>query len=160
LPAVVAELRRDHRQTILLEEYIAGHEVTVGVVGNDPARVIGALAVSPMRPNDRFIYSLEVKRNYHDTVKYECPPPLPAASIAALERAALAAYDALGCRDISRVDFRLRDGVPYFLEVNPLPGLNPVDSDLVILAERSGWSYHRLIATIVQSACKRLGLPA
>ena len=80
------------------------------------------------------------------------------ATLAAIERAALTAYRALGCRDISRVDFRLRDGVPYFLEVNPLPGLNPDDSDLVILAQLAGWTYQRLIATIVQAALERVGL--
>ena len=61
------------------------------------------------------------------------------------EEAALTAYRSLGCRDVARVDFRLRDGVPYFLEVNPLPGLNPGSSDLVILARLAGWTYDQLI---------------
>ncbi len=69
-------------------------------------------------------------------------------------------YRCLGCRDVSRVDFRLRDGVPYFLEVNPLPGLNPVTSDLVILARMSGMGYEELIASILQAAMKRYGLLA
>jgi D-alanine-D-alanine ligase len=61
----------------------------------------------------------------------------------------------LGCRDVSRLDFRLRGGVPYFLEVNPLPGLNPVYSDLVILARGMGWGYEQLIGTILQEALER-----
>ena len=61
----------------------------------------------------------------------------------------------LGCRDVARVDFRLRDGIPYFLEVNPLPGLNPESSDLVILAKLAGWSYPQLIQRIVEVALKR-----
>jgi D-alanine-D-alanine ligase len=158
LPEVVALLRRDHRQTILLEEYIAGDELTVGVYGNDPPQVLAVMRVAPRQPSERFIYSLEVKRDYQRFVTYECPAQLPQGTLAAVERAAVAAYQALGCRDISRVDFRLREGVPYFLEVNPLPGLNPEDSDLVILAQHAGWSYHRLIATIVHAACARLGL--
>ena len=48
-----------------------------------------------------------------------------------------------------------RDGVPYFLEANPLPGLNPDDSDLVIMAGQVGWSYDRLVSTIVNEALKR-----
>ena len=44
---------------------------------------------------------------------------------------------------------------PYFLEVNPLPGLNPISGDLVILSERVGWSYTQLIASVLQAAQKR-----
>ncbi len=158
LPEVVAKLRRDHRQTILLEEYIPGDEITVGILGNDPPRVLGAMRVSPRQPTERFIYSLEIKRDFRRLVKYECPPPLPPATLAAVERAALTAYRALGCRDVSRVDFRMKGGVPYFLEVNPLPGLNPDDSDLVIMADLVGWSYQQLIEAVLQAALKRVGL--
>jgi D-alanine-D-alanine ligase len=73
----------------------------------------------------------------------------------AVEDAALRAYQALGCRDVARVDFRLRDGIPYFLEVNPLPGLNPESGDLVILAGLSGWTYERLIGGVFQAALDR-----
>ena len=55
------------------------------------------------------------------------------------------AFDALGCRDLARIDFRLRDGVPYFIEANPLPGLAPVTSDLVILARGHGLGHADLI---------------
>jgi D-alanine-D-alanine ligase len=57
---------------------------------------------------------------------------------------------------VARIDFRLREGIPYFLEVNPLPGLNPESSDLVILAERSGWTYAGLIEGILQAALERI----
>jgi D-alanine-D-alanine ligase len=64
-------------------------------------------------------------------------------------------FHELGCRDVSRIDFRVRGGIPYFLEVNPLPGLNPDDSDLVIMAQLLGWSYERLVCAIVDAACAR-----
>ena len=158
LREVVAMLRRDHRQTILLEEYIAGDELTVGVYGNEAPQVLGIMRVQPLHPTERFIYSLEVKRDYHRRAKFECPAAIAPQARAAVERAALTVFRALGCRDIGRVDFRLRDGVPYFLEVNPLPGLNPVDSDLVFIAKFIGWSYPKLIATILGAAAKRVGL--
>ena len=60
-----------------------------------------------------------------------------------MAEAAKTAYQVLGCRDVSRVDFRARDGVPYFLEVNPLPGLHPVDSDLVLIAYMADWTYEQ-----------------
>ncbi len=56
---------------------------------------------------------------------------------------------------MARVDFRLRDGVPYFLEVNPLPGLNPESGDLVILAGLSGWTYEELIRGVFEAALDR-----
>jgi D-alanine-D-alanine ligase len=64
-------------------------------------------------------------------------------------------YHELGCRDVARIDFRVRNGIPYFLEVNPLPGLNPEDSDLVIMSRLVGWGYDRLVGTIVEAALRR-----
>ena len=113
------------------------------------------MRVVPTFKTERFIYSLEIKRDYVGKIVFECPPPYPPATIEAIERAARTAFRVLACRDVARVDFRLRDGVPYFLEVNPLPGLNPVDSDLAIIARLVGWSYERLVGTILDEAVKR-----
>jgi D-alanine-D-alanine ligase len=156
-PTVVS-LWNDYKQGVLLEEFIAGHEVTVGVVGNSPPQVLGCMRVVPKQPSDRFIYSLEVKRDWEARVSYECPPKLPPGTMEAIESAALAAYDVLGCRDVARIDFRVRDGVPYFLEVNPLPGLNPETGDLLIIAKAMGVSHTELIATIVNEAKGRYGM--
>jgi D-alanine-D-alanine ligase len=153
-------LRRDHRQPILVEEFIAGDELTVGILGNAPPQVLGVMRVVPREPVAHFVYSLEVKRDFRRLVEYQCPPPLPAPILRRVEEAALTAYGVLGCRDVTRVDFRLRDGVPYFLEVNPLPGINPESSDLVIMATLRGWSYSQLIEAIWQAACLRHGLSA
>jgi D-alanine-D-alanine ligase len=148
-------LRRDYRQPILVEEFIRGDELTVGIVGNDPPRLVGVMRVLPNEPTEEFVYSLEVKRDFRRQVRYEVPPALPSRTVRAVEEAALQAYRVLGCRDVSRVDFRLRDGIPYFLEVNPLPGLNPESSDLVIMAGLAGWSYEQLIEAILQAALDR-----
>jgi D-alanine-D-alanine ligase len=156
LEEVVGSLRKDHRQPLLLEEFIDGDELTVGMVGNDPPEVIGVMRVLPTRTDGPFIYSLEVKRDFRRQVRYECPAALPAETLAAVARAARTAYRVLGCRDVSRVDFRLRGGVPYFLEVNPLPGLNPETSDLVILSGLAGWTYDRLVGRILDAALARV----
>jgi D-alanine-D-alanine ligase len=158
LPAVVGQLHRDHRQPVLLEEFIAGDELTVGVVGNSPPQVIGVMRVVPLAEDASrpFLYSLEVKRDWERQVRYEVPPPYPPETIARLNRAALEAYRALGCRDVCRIDFRLHpERGPVFLEANPLPGLNPDYSDLVLLARGAGWTYERLITTIVEEALRR-----
>jgi D-alanine-D-alanine ligase len=155
LPDVVESIQSDHGQPVLVEEYIDGDEVTVGLIGNAPPRLIGVMRVLPVQPTERFVYSLEVKRDYLRQVRYEVPPRLSASMNETVEKAARRAYEVLGCRDVSRIDFRLRDGVPYFLEVNPLPGLNPDYSDLVIMARAAGWRYDELIATILQAAIDR-----
>lgn len=157
LAEAVAWLRRDHRQPILAEEYVQGDELTVGMIGNDPPRILGVMRVLPRQATERFVYSLEVKRDWQRQVRYECPAALPAESLKTVEDAAQRAWHALGCRDVARIDFRLRDGVPYFLEVNPLPGLNPESSDLVIMARLIGWTYERLVGSILTVALDRTG---
>jgi D-alanine-D-alanine ligase len=141
----------------LVEEFIDGDEITVGILGNNPPEILGIMRVLPRQPTPRFIYSLDVKRDFIRQVRYECPARVQPESLEAIRHAALTVYQALGCRDVARVDFRLRDGVPYFLEVNPLPGLNPETSDLVIMTRLCGWSYQKLIGTILQAAMKRQG---
>jgi D-alanine-D-alanine ligase len=138
-----------------VEEYIEGDELTVGMVGNTPPRLLGIMRVLPQFPTEQFIYSLEVKRDFERQVRYECPAQLSRHDTRAVEEAARQAYAVLGCRDVARIDFRLRNGVPYFLEVNPLPGLNPHSGDLVIMARLAGWSYEQLIATILSGAVAR-----
>jgi D-alanine-D-alanine ligase len=160
LPDVAASLRAAHPQTILCEEYIEGDEVTVGLLGNGEPSILGMMGIKPNFPADHFIYSLEIKREYKKLVTYSCPPKLPAATLEKVAASARNAFRVLGCRDVSRIDFRVRDGVPYFLEVNPLPGLNPDDSDLVIMAGLVGWSYERLVSTILHEAMKRCQVKA
>ena len=155
LSAVLAEMRQSYRQPVIIEEYIQGDELTVGIVGNDPPHVVGIMRVLPQQPTERFIYSLEVKRDWERRVRYECPAQLSANATEAVKQAALTAFRALGCRDVARIDFRLRGEVPYFLEVNPLPGLNPGSGDLVLLSQRVGWSYPRLIESILLAAVGR-----
>jgi D-alanine-D-alanine ligase len=145
-----------YHQPVLVEEFIVGDELTVGVLGNRPPQVLGIMRVIPREVRDEpFVYSLEVKRDWERLVKYECPAKLSAADIAAVEQATLACWRTLGCRDVSRFDFRLRDGVPYFLEVNPLPGLSPKSGDLVFIARFMGLEHPQLIARILQAAIQR-----
>ncbi len=92
-------------------------------------------------------------------MEYECPARLSEEDTQSVNAAALASWHALGCRDVARIDFRLRDGVPYFLEANPLPGLSPYSGDLVLLARAMGVKYSELIARILQAACERSEQP-
>jgi D-alanine-D-alanine ligase len=154
-----SDLARTYAQPILVEEFIAGEEVTVGLVGNEPrGNAIGTMRVVPKAADPLFVYSLEVKRDWERRVDYEAPAKLDPDVSARLIVAADACYDRLGCRDLARIDFRIREGIPYFIEANPLPGLAPVTSDLVILANGYGIPYPALIARIFEAALKRLGM--
>jgi D-alanine-D-alanine ligase len=158
LADVVTELLQAYQQPILIEEFIDGDELTVGVLGNSPPQVLGVMRVVPRGDVKNFVYSLEVKREFSDHVRYECPAALSPADTSAVKQSALAAYQALGCRDVARIDFRLRDGVPYFIEANPLPGLAPDWSDLVLLAGALGIEHRQLLRRILAAATERYGL--
>lgn len=147
-----------YRQPVLVEEFIDGDEVTVGIVGNAPPGIVGIMKITPREPERHFVYTLEKKRDSDRFVDYECPARLPVAVLQAIEAAALAVFETLGLRDLARVDFRMRDGQPCFLEVNPLPGLNPVTSDLPIMARLLGIPYTDLLKSILSAACTRNGL--
>lgn len=158
LEHAVARMHEFYEQPILVEEYIEGDELTVGLVGNGPPSVLGIMRVLPNASSGPFIYSLEVKRDWQRQVRYECPAKLASRDAQAVEEAALRAWKCLGCRDVARIDFRLRQGVPYFLEANPLPGLSPKHGDLVLLAGYMGIGYQELLARILTAACDRLKL--
>jgi D-alanine-D-alanine ligase len=125
------------------------------MVGNTPPRIVGMMRVLPKKPAAHFVYSVEVKRDYLNLVHYECPPRLSQDTLDVMERYSLAAYKTLGCRDFSRIDFRVgRDGTPCFIEINPLPGLGSY-SDLVIMAQMLGWKYEALIGSVLDAAIGR-----
>ena len=65
-----------YQQPVMIEEFIDGDEVTVGVIGNLPPKILGVMRILPKRKDEQFIYSLEVKRNYLNLVDYECPAKL------------------------------------------------------------------------------------
>jgi len=144
---------------LLVEEFINGPEFTVGVLGNEHPSVLGVMQIEIKgRPPEESIYSLEIKREWQEKVRYHCPPLIDRPLMKKIEEVALRSYRALDCRDVSRVDIRVgKDQMPYFLEINPLPGLSPVYGDLVIMAKSMGWDYARLVKAIFHQALKRYG---
>jgi D-alanine-D-alanine ligase len=132
---------------VLIEEFLPGDEYTVGIIDGV---VIGAMQVAPLKDEPDFIYSLEVKRDYLTRVQYR------PAHDEDVKRVALDVWRAFGLRDVARVDIRRdRHGVPNFVEVNPLPGMNPVTSDLIILGRLAGIEYNDLIGRVIASAVRR-----
>ncbi|HYN21545.1 MAG TPA: D-alanine--D-alanine ligase [Thermoanaerobaculia bacterium] len=149
-----AELLRTYDQPVLVERYLPGREMTVGIVGNgDQARVLGVMEVVFRNGNDTDYTELN-KAEYDVRVEYRL---LDGDALGARAcEVALGAYRALSCRDAARVDLRCDErGEPCFLEINPLPGLHPVRSDLPILSGLAGISYAALLDSILDAAGRR-----
>ena len=144
-----------YQQPAMMEEFILGDEVTVGVIGNSPPSILGTMCILPKQRDNYFTYTLDVKRNYLELVDYECPPSLKEKVLQHIEADSLKAFEVLGCRDFARLDFRIStDGIPYFLEINPLPGLG-THSDMVIMVKKLGWTHRDLISAVLNAALKR-----
>ena len=65
-----------YRQPVMVEQFIDGDEVTVGMLGNSPAKVLGMMRILPRKQSNRFVYTVEVKRDWKNLVDYECPAHL------------------------------------------------------------------------------------
>jgi len=144
-------------QPALVERYLPGREFTVGIVGNGPdARVLGVCEILLRANAEANVYSLQNKELCEELVTYA---PADDAEARLAGTRALEAYRALECRDAARIDFRSdANGEPYFLEANPLAGLNPWHSDLPILAAQNGIDFVALIGLIVDAGLARYGM--
>jgi len=147
-------------QPILVEEYIKGREITVGIIGNSNPQVLGIMEIANKNATaDDFFYSLETKRDWKKLVDYIVPTRLGTSLEDKIKQYALLLFKEFDCRDIARVDFRISaQNEIFFLEINPLPGLSPQYSDLVIMSRKHGLSYEDLIYKIVSCAFARYGL--
>lgn len=152
-----------YNQTMLVEEYIAGREFTVGLLGNGSSlRVFEPMEICYLDQEHRenTIYSFNVKKHYQQYVRYECPAKLDPKANRAIKKYAATAFQALHCRDFARADFRLAaDGTFHFIEINPLPGLAPGYSDYPMLAAANGLAYDDLVLAVLNTALQRHGLP-
>ncbi len=182
LRAQLERIFERYDQPVLVERFVEGREVTVGVVGNlrspvawrvpedeEAPRVRKGLHFFPPLEVDMAAYPPEEAGIYTSRIKVEmahdfhclCPAPLREDQVERLTWLTAAVFRVTGCLDVARVDFRLdaNDGdKPYILEVNPLPGLNPGYSDLCLEAAADGWTYEQLINEIVNLAAERYGL--
>ena len=151
---VCLSLLQNFNQPVLIETYLSGREFTVGILGTGKdARALGTLEVILKPIAEKNAYSYENKEHYDKMVQYVLVNDDEAKKAIEIS---LMAWRALDLKDAGRIDLRSdARGVPHFMEVNPLAGLNPVRSDLPILCTQLGMSYHKLISSIIESALKR-----
>jgi D-alanine-D-alanine ligase len=158
LRAVVRELLDRYRQPALVEDYIAGREFTVGLLGDKRPRVLPPMEILfHDKSNPRPVYDYQIKQEWEKHVYYECPAKLTPAELKGIEKVSRETFTALDCRDVARVDLRMdARGDIYVLEVNPLPGLTPKYSDLCLIASAANIDYRQLIGEILAGGLKRL----
>ncbi|HEY0705982.1 MAG TPA: ATP-grasp domain-containing protein, partial [Polyangia bacterium] len=155
---VVRDLLEKYRQPALVEDYIAGREFTVGLLGDKRPRVLPPMEILFRdKKNQRPVYDYQIKQEWEKHVYYECPAKLTPGELKSIERVARETFAALDCRDVARVDLRMNaKGDIYVLEVNPLPGLTPGYSDLCLIASAANIDYRSLIGEILAGGLKRL----
>jgi D-alanine-D-alanine ligase len=155
LVAAVARVALRYRQPALVEHFLAGPEYTVTVIGNDPPHALPVLQRALEVQTRIGIHAVETQGT---SLAHVIPGSLDAALEAELATLAIRAYDALGCRDFARADFKCDDaGRPVFLEINTLPTFAP-DASFGILAALSNRSHEELIAEVLALGLRRLGL--
>ncbi len=140
--AMAESLKYDHN--VLVEAFVPGHELTVGLVDGQ------VLPVIEIRPKGGF-YGFQQKYTKGET-EYVCPAKIPAGKARRCRELAKATHDALGCRGLGRVDFRMTpDGELFVLEMNTIPGFTET-SLLPKAAARAGIGFSALCARIMETA--------
>jgi D-alanine-D-alanine ligase len=139
----------EYGDKVILEEYIDGRELTVGILGDD------ALPVIEIVPKDK-VYDYDAK--YKDSAtKYLVPAPIPEDISAQARRLSLLAHKALGCRSFSRVDMMMApSGNIFVLEVNTIPGMTE-RSLLPKAARATGLRFGSLCVKILEDAVRKIG---
>ena len=151
-------LLKTFKQPVIVETFLSGREFTVGITGTgEAARAVAGMEILLRDKAEKNVYSYTNKEEYEQNTYY-----IPTTDIDKVkcEQLALDAYRVLGCEDGGRVDIRYDAlGNPNFLEINPLPGLHPVHSDLPILSALNGISYTQLMKMIMDSAIQKVKKP-
>lgn len=146
---------------IILNEFIKGREFSIGILGNGDDTVILPIQEVDLSnlPDDLLkFYSFEIKSYYKSHTVYHIPAKLTTEEKMSIESVALKAYNSLMLKDYARVDIILKDGIPYVLEINSLPGLMRGTSALYRMAEEMDLGYEGLILKIVDTARKRYNI--
>jgi D-alanine-D-alanine ligase len=142
-------------QSVLVEQYIEGREINVGILGNQPTEALppAEITFGEGGPN---IYTYEDKtRKSGREIGVTCPAPISEELAQQAQQIAIQAFNVLGCYDCARIDMRLdKDNNLYILEVNSLPSLGEHGS-YVTAAAAIGLDFPALINRLVEVACAR-----
>ncbi len=162
LERAVKWIHENFKEAALVEEFIDGKEVTIGLLEEENnLRVFPIIEIdfSNLPDGVEKFYSDRVKNQGYDRyVTYHIPARLSKSMENTLREAAKRVFKVLGLRDYARMDVRIKNDNYYVLDVNSLPLLVPGYSDILKMAEADGLSYDDLVLKIVQSARRRYGI--
>lgn len=141
------EVALKYNDDVLVEEFIDGFFVTVGVLEKDGKAF--ATEILEICPKNEW-YDFEAKYS-QGMSEFICPANLSKEVTERVKEVAVKAFETAGCRSVSRIDFMMKDDIPYLLEINTSPGMTTV-SDLPAQAKAMGIDYDHLVLTILNSA--------
>ena len=148
-PGIKTAFRYDRE--VLLEKFIKGRELTVPVMGNNPAKALPVIEIIP-RVSTWFDYKAKYEVGGSDEI---CPAKIPGKIKNKIQKQALAAYKAIGCKDLARVDFIWQKGSDklYFLEINTIPGMTAT-SLVPKSAKAAGLTFSQFLDKLISQAIK------
>lgn len=158
----VKQVLDTYEEPALVEEFILGRELAVAMLGNDPIQVLPITEDDYSRienPLERLL-TYESKWDetsaYYNLIPSVTPARLTHLEEGAVKSAAEGSFRAVGLRDFGRVDIRLKDGIPYVIDINELPDL-ALDAGFWRSAQVAGMTYPQLVDRIINNALKREG---
>lgn len=137
------------QEYVLIEEYIQGRELTVGILDDPEPRALPVIEIVP----EHEFYDYETKYTQGKS-QYIVPARFAPEEYRKIQNVALKAYKSLGCRDFARVDMIWREGEVYLLEINTVPGMTEI-SLFPKAARAEGMEFYQLVDKIVQRALRR-----
>jgi D-alanine-D-alanine ligase len=159
----IAYVVERYQQPALVEEYIIGRELSVSLWGNGEVTTLPIVeedyskVENPLEQLLTFDSKWNPDSYLYQTIIWRCPAPLAPEDDRRVREAAIAAYKAVGLRDIGRVDIRYRDGIAYVIDINELPDLSP-ESGFPRSAQIGGISYEQMVGRILDLSFHREGL--
>ncbi|MGE0701263.1 MAG: D-alanine--D-alanine ligase [Hyphomicrobiaceae bacterium] len=146
-PEAIQRIATTREGLIMVESYVAGRELTCGVINGEATGIIDIVAAGHLD-----FYDYEAKYAPGGS-RHILPAAIPADVADAIRRHTRAAHEALGCRGVSRSDFRWDEatGELAFLEINTQPGMTPT-SLVPELSQHAGMSFRQLVAWLVADA--------
>ena len=154
----ISALLEEIGNPVIVEEFLPGREFTVGILGNQPPKVLPILEFTykdselPFRSYSRKMINYEVEDEVSLAVLNEV-------ELSIIEKLAINAFKALDCKDYARIDIRLDAfGIPAVLEVNAIPNLHDETSSFGLMVKYAGITFDELIAEIVNSALNRYSI--